>query len=268
MPIEHGVSFRRISQAEFMAMDFAVMQHVFAMQHDLGRFCDERIYQNELAARLIKNGFGDVAREVPIHVSHGTFRKTYFMDMLVNASGLLELKTVESLTGEHTMQALHYLLLSGLSHGKLINLRPPSVQHRFVSTRLTPAKRHVIHVDTGAWDDTDGDGLWFRTTMTDLISDWGLFLDISLFYQAITEFRGGEENVLTRLPICRDGRELGFQRIHLLNQHTAFRLSGVRGDIHQYGDHLRRFLLLTRLDTVQWVNFDHHNVTFVTVRKD
>ncbi len=52
MPITSPISLCSISQKEFAAIDYQVMRSVFDCQNELGRLCDEVIYQNDLAARL------------------------------------------------------------------------------------------------------------------------------------------------------------------------------------------------------------------------
>jgi hypothetical protein len=51
MPISSPVSIRPIQQEEFAKLDYQVMRHAFESQNELGRLCDEVIYQNDLAAR-------------------------------------------------------------------------------------------------------------------------------------------------------------------------------------------------------------------------
>lgn len=89
--------------------------------------------------------------ERPIEVTYPDFSKTYYIDMLVDGSALYELKTASTRVAEHRGQALQYLLLAGLNHGKLINLRPPSVEHEFVSTKLTNEKRRQFRVREEQW---------------------------------------------------------------------------------------------------------------------
>ena len=52
MPIASPLSSNPIKQEEFAQLDYVVMRHAFECQNQLGRLCDEQIYQNDLAARL------------------------------------------------------------------------------------------------------------------------------------------------------------------------------------------------------------------------
>ena len=265
MPVKHNVRIVPVSEDEFHLLDHKIMGLVFSVQKDLGRFCDEKIYQNELAYRCKDMGFDTVATEVPIEVSYKDFVKTYYMDLLINDRVMYELKTVTVLTGEHRKQALNYLLLLGMHHGKLINMRPQSVQHSFISTRLNTEMRYKFAIDDGGWEDLDEDSIWLRQLMVDLLAEWGAFLDTSLFYDAVVYFRGGEENVVKRIEILNNSRVLGIQRAHLLNSETAFKISAVTKSTIFFERRLRKFLSHTPLKAVQWINFNHDKIEFLTI---
>ena len=210
-------------------------------------------------------GFGEVATEVPIRVSYKEFQKHYYIDLLVDGRIMYELKTVEAITGQHRNQAFNYLLLMGMHHGKLINMRPQSVQYNFVSTRLTPEKRYEFAIDEQKWKDLDQDSIWLKSLMTNLLSEWGAFLDTNLFYDAINHFRGGEEHIVKRIEVTKRSRVLGTQRTHLLNPEIAFKISSVTKAISSYENHIRRFLNHTSLKAIQWINFNHNKIIFKTI---
>ncbi len=48
MPVNHNVRIMPVSEDEFHLLDHKIMGIVFSVQKDLGRFCDEKIYQNEI----------------------------------------------------------------------------------------------------------------------------------------------------------------------------------------------------------------------------
>ena len=104
-------------------MDYRLMRCAFDVQNQLGRLCDEIIYQNDLAIRLQTVGLGPVHREVPVTVTHRDFSKTYRLDLVVSEAAIYELKAEARLVSEHEAQLLHYLLLCGSQHGKLVNFR-------------------------------------------------------------------------------------------------------------------------------------------------
>lgn len=51
MPVEFGVEVFPVGQERFHALDKVLMRHAFDMHNALGRFFDERIYQEELAVK-------------------------------------------------------------------------------------------------------------------------------------------------------------------------------------------------------------------------
>ena len=239
----------------------------FSIHREMGRLWGEKIYQSELAYRCQKAGLGKVCTEVPIQVSHREFRKEFFVDLVLNDAMIYELKTLPALTGEQHQQTLNYLLLLGMRHGKLVNMRPVSVESRFVSTRLTPEKRHAFTIDDQYWRELDGDSAWLRQLVQDLVNDWGAFLDTALFFDAIKHYRGGEEQVVKKIEVSDGARILGRQKVHLLNPDVAFNISSMTKDEKHYEQHLRRFIRFTALKATQWINFNHHQITFKTILK-
>lgn len=265
MPIQHDVQIRIISDEDFHALDYKVMGLAFSIHNEMGRFWDEKIYRNELADRCQKAGFDQVATEVPIHVSYLDFSKLYSVDLLIDNAVIYELKAAKTLTEEHQNQALNYLFLMGMQRGKLINMRPPSVESRFVSTRITPEKRYQFKIEDQEWRELDGDSLWLRKLLTGLLNEWGAFLDINLFYEAIYHFRGREENVVKEIKVMNGSHFLGMQKVHLLNSETAFNISSITKAEASFEEHLRRFLHYASLKAMQWINFCHDRILFKTI---
>ena len=114
MPITSSLPFGHTTQEEFARLDYLVMRHAFECQNQLGRLCDELIYQNDLAARLLAARV-PVQTEVPVTVTCRDFAKTYSLDLAVAGAGIYELKTALGLVGEHEAQLLNYLFLRGAS---------------------------------------------------------------------------------------------------------------------------------------------------------
>lgn len=78
MPIEKMFKTRHISEEAFRKIDFQIMGFTFEIQNEMGRFWNEKIYQNEPACRCQKAGFHKVETEVPI----------IFLSYLASAIGL------------------------------------------------------------------------------------------------------------------------------------------------------------------------------------
>jgi len=243
------------------------MRHAFDSQNELGRLCDEVIYQNDLAARIAAAGLGPVHTEVPVTVTFRNFSKIYFLDLVVGSAAIYELKTALKLIGEHDSQLLNYLFLRGAYHGKLINFRPAQVESRFVNTGITPDVRKRFKIHTERWRDLDGPSRELRELFLGMLQDWGVFLELSLYTDATMHFFGGEESVAQLVPITRNGIVLGNQRLHLLTPEIAFRVTAATDSPESYERQLRSLLNLTPLRAMQWINLNHHNIEFVTLEK-
>jgi hypothetical protein len=101
--------------------------------------------------------------------------------------------------------------------------------------------------------------------MCSLLEDWGAFLDIALYQEALIHFLGGHGNVDRRVSLNRDGLDLGTQRMLVHTPGFAFRLTAVTEDQHFVESHLRRLLALTRLNAIQWINLNHARIEFTTI---
>jgi len=264
MPINCGAQIELISEEEFYKYDYKVMGLAFSIHKEFGRLWNEEILKNELVFRCRREGF-DVSTELPVKASFQTFSKTFYVDLLLNNAIVYELKAVKSLTNEHQQQTLNYLFLLGVHHGKLINMRPPSVESRFVSTNITREKRYDFKIDDQDWQNLDKDSEWLKQMMLNLINEWGTFLDITLFYDAIVHFRKGRDHVIKKIKVTNNKHFLGIQKLHLLNVNTAFQLSSNIKQAKYYEQHLRQFLRYTSLKALQWINFNHEKILFKTI---
>lgn len=266
MPIFGPVLSQSLNQKEFGEIDYCVMRYAFECQNALGRLCDEVIYQNDLAARLRAAGIL-AEKEVKVVVQRRDFEKIYFLDLVVANAAIYELKTHLALVGEHEAQLLNYLFLCGCNHGKLINFRPAHVESKFLNTTVTADERHVFDVDTSLWQEQNERDLILRESMIGLLKDWGTWLDLLLYTEAVCHFLGGEEQTAKLVPLARDGILLGSQRLFLLTNGTAFRLTALTGDTDAYRRSLLSLLQLTPLRGIQWVNIGRRKVDFVSVMK-
>ena len=260
MPIECPVQIAKLSTEQFRELDYLVMKHAFDSQNCLGRLADERIYQMDLTQRLLGSGI-EVMREVPVHLSHGVFRKSLFLDVVVAEKAVYELKTVRAITDEHAGQLLTYLLLLDLSHGKLVNFRPRSVESRFVNSPFTTAERRAFGVDEGGYEGSRD----FLDLVISLCRDWGTSLALSLYQEALVALLGGSERVEAMIPLERDRLALGNQRFQLVTADTAFRLTAMNGETSDYGSQLRRLFACSPLRSIHWVNIARHTVSLTTI---
>lgn len=268
MPIEVDSPIDVLDQEEFHALAKRVLRVVFDVHNSHGRFLDELLFKREIAAQGEACGLIPTRREVRVSVTHQDYRHDYRIDLLCRHSLLIEAKTAEALAPAHRSQTLNYLFLTGLQHALLLNLRPERVQHDFVSTTLTHAERHRFTVVDEKWLCVDEQSRWFHQQCETLLADWGAFLEVSLYRDAVTHFLGGKDRVVCPVPVFSGERVLGEQPVHLLTPDTAFAVTAVTGDARSMADHQRRFLRHTPLRFVQWVNLNHHQIEFRTLTKD
>ncbi len=262
MPIHVGATVRSLSQPEFGALSYRVMAEVFGIHAELGRFFEEKIYKEALAAR-----FPGVQLEVPVIVTHKEFQKRYSLDVLVAGGGLFEFKAADVLSPRNRAQLTNYLLLSGLAHGKLVNLRTPEVEHEFVNA-LTPleARREFV-VDAERWLEPCSQANLVQRTLIDLLHDWGTGLELPLYEEALTHFLGGEERVVQKLDVVLDDRRLGWQPFRVAAPGIAFKVTAFDGSLEPFEEHARRLMQHTSLSAILWANIGLQKVTFRTLVK-
>jgi GxxExxY protein len=98
----------------------------------LGNGFLEKVYENALAHELRKAGLG-VEQQHGITVMYdGVMVGEYFIDLLVEASILVELKTVAELSSTHRAQCLNYLRATGMHLCLLMNFGRPRLEVRRV----------------------------------------------------------------------------------------------------------------------------------------
>lgn len=266
MPITCPLAIRDLTSAEFDAVDSVVMRHAYDCQNELGRLCDERAYENDLALRLRDSGC-EVHTQVPVHVTHDDFAKTYRLDLVCN-HGIYDAKAVLALVGEHDAQVLHYAMLLNVRHVKLLNFRTAKVQGRLQFNALTTSKRRQFDLDASRWQRLSDHCPSLRQRLADLLADWGAFLDYRLYEEALVHFFGGEMACVRRTEFKRDGHVIGTHRIQQHAPDLCFHLSAVTKELPAYQSHLQRLLKLTGLHGLQWMNLCHHQIQFVTLTED
>ena len=261
MPISCPIQFEQLSTDQMRDLDRPVMRFAFDVQNDLGRLCDEFIYQNSFRQRIAGSGL-EVATEVPIELTFDRFSKTLFIDTVVGGQVPYELKTVRQLTADHETQLLIYMLLVGANRGKLVNFRCEKVQSRFVNASITWQERRQFEVDKTKWK---GDSN-FCTLVKSLIRDWGTCLSGSLYTQAVEANLGGEATVVHQLPLSIEGKFVGNQKFRLAAPDTAFAITTFnRHDPSRQEAHFKKLIAATKLKSMYWVNVGRHEVVFNTI---
>lgn len=265
MPIHCPVTLASLSAEEFEKLDYRVMGHAYAGQNELGRLCDECAYEADLKARLLADGFRSVQTQVPVTVTHRDFSKTYRLDLIAD-NALYEFKAETNLIGEHDAQLFNYMFLLGIQRGKLLNFRPPKVQGKIIATSLTQETRRRFGAITERWKELTPACAALHQTLCDLLKDWGAFLSVDLYQEALIHFLGGASNVEHRVSLHRGGIDLGTQRMLVHAPDVAFRLTAVTEDQQFVESQLRRLLALTGLKGIQWINLNHARIEFITLQ--
>ena len=99
-----------------------VVEAAIAVHRGLGPGLLETVYEVVLARELADRGL-HVQRQVPVPISYKgmRFEEGYRADMMVEGKVILELKSVEKVTGAHKKQVQTYLKLAGCKLGYLLN---------------------------------------------------------------------------------------------------------------------------------------------------
>lgn len=261
MPIHIGAEIRRMTEEEFTARAYEVMGHVFDVHRELGRLFHEKIYQREVALRI-----PDARREVPIELRFEDFCKTYYLDLLVGGGAIFEMKAVEALGQRHERQLMQYLFLADLPHGKLVNLRPERVEHRFVNNVLSVAARTSFTVIGEAWHEIETTRL--KEPVTAVLRDWGVGLDVGLYEEVAAHLCGQPVDLEAEIAVHFGDHSLGVQRMRLAAPGIAIRISALPADrLPAFEADLCRLLDHTDLVAIQWINVTQSIVQFKTVGK-
>lgn len=263
MPINRTLDLADVSDEDFALIDEAVMRCAYATQNKFGRLFDERVYENDLAARLRAEGF-DVRTQVPVTVTHGSFEKTYYLDLVVNQM-LYELKVVAARLPEHKAQALHYAMLQNIQRVKLINFGEPKVRGQLCRNSMTDASRHQPKLRRSGWriitPQCDRLIKHFKT----LITDWGTHLSARLYNEALVHHFGGEAGCLQRFEVRSDGMMLGTHLVHLHAPDFAFFVTSITENPPAFRHHLDTLLNHSQLSGIQWINLNHSRVEITTL---
>ncbi len=99
-----------------------VIDESIRIHRELGPGLLESVYETVLAGALIRRGY-KVDRQKPVDIQYDgiTFEAAYKIDILVEDSLILEIKSVERLSGVHAKQVLTYLRLMKQPLGLLLN---------------------------------------------------------------------------------------------------------------------------------------------------
>ncbi len=265
MPIEVESEIRIFGHDEFHTLAHQVLGIAFDIQNELGRLLNESIYATAIRHRCSEAGIFPAEQEVKITLSHAGFVKHYFMDLLFAFGLMVETKAVETLSKPHLAQAIHYLMLTGMKHGLLVNMRSERVTHQFVSTTLTLAERRQFTIHEADWKPINESSRWLKEAVAGILADWGAFLEVSVYRDAVIHFLGGTDAAFHKVPVFDGSHAVGVEDVCLICDGTALAFTAKTDDPLKMRDHLQRLLDHTQLACIQWMNFNRRDITFETL---
>ena len=104
------------------AISSDVVTEAIRIHRELGPGLYESVYETVLAGALVRRGY-KVDRQKPISIEYDgmTFEAAFRIDILVEDSLVLEIKSIDRLTGANAKQVLTYLRLTKQPLGMLLN---------------------------------------------------------------------------------------------------------------------------------------------------
>jgi GxxExxY protein len=258
MPIVSQYALTTLDREDFGKLSYEAYGQILQIRKELGRCFDEKHYKQALS-----HCRSDLILEAPILVSHGSYKKFYFMDALLALGGILEFKASEFVLARHRSQLLHYLMLAELRHGLLINVRPDRVTQEFVNNALTRQDRLQFKIIRESWRLELPGAAQFEQLLSDLLHDWGTCLDLSLYEEALTHFCGSVGAVNTTTTVSLNGESLGPKTMRFVEGRTAFKLTCFddENSITDFICHGQKLVNHTDLDALLWANIGRHHVT-------
>ncbi len=257
MPIVPQHTLTALDREAFGKLNYEAYGQVLQIRKELGRLFDEKHYKQALA-----HCRSDLILEAPILVSHGSFKKFYFLDALLALGGILEFKASEYVLARHRSQLLHYLMLAELRHGMLINVRPDRVTQEFVNNALTRRDRLQFKVVRENWRPELPGAVPFEQMLSDLLHDWGTCLDLSLYEEAITHFYGSDGAVSPTANVSLNGESLGPKAMRFVEGRITFKLTCFDDEksMTDFAYHGQKLVNHTDIDALLWANIGRHHV--------
>ncbi len=117
----------------------AIIGRFFAVRSELGPGYSESVYSNALAVALREMGFR-VEREVPFEVLYHGVRVGFFrVDLLVDATVIVESKVARAIDADTIAYTLNYLTTARLDVGLILNFNGTGEVKRIFGERLRRA---------------------------------------------------------------------------------------------------------------------------------
>lgn len=111
-------------------LSFKVIGYAMEVYNELGYGFLEKVYENALI-EILKEKRLDYCSQAPIKVKfRGKVVGEYIADILISDKIIIELKTIEKISGIHEAQLLNYLKATGIKVGLLINFSPNKLEFK------------------------------------------------------------------------------------------------------------------------------------------
>lgn len=113
-------------------LSYKIVGLAMKVHTDLGYGFLEKVYENALMVLREEHGIPAI-QQAPIDISyHGRSIGTYFADILVDNTIILELKSQERIININKAQALNYLKATGYRLAILLNFSKTQLEHERV----------------------------------------------------------------------------------------------------------------------------------------
>ena len=124
------------NQAELNRLSKLIIGCALAVANTLGSGFLEKVYENALAYELRKAGIAVAQQHGIVVLYDGAVVGEYAVDLLVEASVVVELKAVIALKDVHRAQCVSYLKATGFRMCLLLNFGGPRLQIKRLVWRL------------------------------------------------------------------------------------------------------------------------------------
>ena len=128
--VERDTAFTAITDDGRDPKTFAIIGAAMEVQRVLGTGLLEGVYEEAIAIELKERGV-PVAFQVPlqIHYKQHVLAQTYRADLVCFGDVLVELKAIKKLTDIERAQIIHYLKITKIRTGLLLNFGSPSLEY-------------------------------------------------------------------------------------------------------------------------------------------
>ena len=120
-----------MSEIIYKEESYAIVGLCMEVHNKLGHGFSEIVYKDALEIEFKENEiFYEREREFPIHYKGQILQHSFFADLVVFDSIILEVKCVKSLLDEHVSQVINYLRASDKKLGLLINFGRDKLEYK------------------------------------------------------------------------------------------------------------------------------------------